>query len=201
MNDISHHAMTVADDGGDQARGLIAAAGALLPAKIPANLAELLFGRTAPEDLLTYSAADLARLAEDAWEFLAERQPGSPKMRVQSPRDGDRLSGISVIEIVNDDKPFLLDSTMDELTELGLEVRLVAHPMLRVARDPAGRAHRACRRGRPRELHPHPCRADRRRGAQGQDPERARRGADRGAARGRRLEADARPRRARSSPT
>jgi glutamate dehydrogenase len=138
MNDTSHHAMTVIDDGGDQARGLIAAAGALLPAKIPASFAELLFGRTASEDLLACSAADLARLAQGAWEFLAERQPGSPKMRVQSP--GDRLGDISVIEIVNDDKPFLLDSTMDELTELGVEVRLVAHPVLRVARDPAGRA-------------------------------------------------------------
>src|SRR5262249_45296195 len=122
----------------DKARSLIAAAGAQLPAGIPANFAELLFGRTAPEDLLACSAADLARLAQDAWEFFAERQPGRPKMRVQSP--GDRLSSISVIEIVNDDKPFLLDSTMDELTELGVEVRLVAHPVLRVVRDPAGRA-------------------------------------------------------------
>src|SRR4051794_1712541 len=124
MDDISHHAITVGDDG-DGARALIAAAGALLPANIPADLAELLFARTVPEDLLAHSAADLARLAEDAWEFLAERQPGSPKMRVQSPRGGDRLGDISVIEIVNDDKPFLLDSTMDALAELGVDVRLV----------------------------------------------------------------------------
>jgi len=140
MNDTGHHLMTVADDGGDQARNLIAAAGALLPAGTPANLAELLFARTAPEDLLAYSAADLAKLAHDAWAFLAERQPGSPKMRLVSPQDGDRLGGMSVIEMVNDDKPFLLDSTMDELAELGVEVRLVAHPVLRVARDDQGRA-------------------------------------------------------------
>src|SRR5262245_53775087 len=113
MNDTSHHATTVGDDGGDKARSLIAAARDLLPADIPANFAELLFDRTAPEDLLACSAADLARLAQEAWQFLAERQPGSPKVRVGSPRDGDRLGGISVIEIVNDDKPFLLDSTMD----------------------------------------------------------------------------------------
>jgi glutamate dehydrogenase len=138
MNDTSPLTMTVGDDS-DKARGLIAAAGALLPAAIPASFADLLFARTAPEDLLAYSAADLARLAQDAWEFLAERPPGSPKMRLQSPRDGDRLGAISVVELVNDDKPFLLDSTMDELTELGVEVRLVAHPVLRVARDPGGR--------------------------------------------------------------
>jgi glutamate dehydrogenase len=139
MNDIGHHPIAVADDGGDQARGLIAAAGALLPAKIPTNLAELLFGRTVPEDLLAYSAADLARLAQDAWEFLAEREPGSPKMELQSPGDRDRLGGIFVIAILNDDKPFLLDSTMDELTALGVDVRLVAHPVLGVAREPGGR--------------------------------------------------------------
>jgi glutamate dehydrogenase len=140
MNDISHHAVTVGDDGGDKARSLIESTGALLPADMPVEFIDLLFGRTAPEDLLAYPAADLARLAQEAWKFLVERQPGSPKMRVQSPDGGERLGGISVIEIVNDDKPFLLDSTMDELTARGLDVRLVAHPVLRVARDPAGRA-------------------------------------------------------------
>ena len=139
MNDVTPLPVTGTDDGGDKARGLITAASALLPAEVPADFAEQLFGRTAPEDLLAYSARDLATLAQDAWGFLAERKPGSAKIRLQSPRDGDRLGAISVIEVVNDDKPFLLDSTMGELTALGLEVRLVAHPVLGVSRDPLGR--------------------------------------------------------------
>jgi glutamate dehydrogenase len=44
-----------------------------------------------------------------------------------------------VLEIVNDDMPFLVDSVLGELTERGLEVRLVVHPVFSVGRDAAGR--------------------------------------------------------------
>src|SRR5690349_15235111 len=118
MNDMTPLPVTLPDDGSDKARGLITGAGALLPPGVPTDFVDRLFGRTAPEDLVAYSARDLARLAQDAWGFLAERKLGAAKIRLQSPRDGDRIGDISVIEIINDDKPFLLDSTMGELTEL-----------------------------------------------------------------------------------
>ena len=44
-----------------------------------------------------------------------------------------------MIEIVNDDMPFLLDSVMGELAERGVEARLVVHPVFTVTRDPSGR--------------------------------------------------------------
>ena len=131
--------LAVGDDGGERARNLIAAAGALLPAPIPSELTQRLFGRTAPEDVLAYTAGDLALLARQAWGLLAERKPGEVKMRLQSPRGGDRTGAISVLEIINDDKPFLLDSTMGALATLGVGVRLVAHPVLGVARGADGR--------------------------------------------------------------
>ena len=131
--------MTVTpDDSGDKARQLIAAAGPLLGDGAPPDFAERLFGRVAPEDLVAYEASDLARLARNAWTFLAERKPGTVKIRLTPPFDSNRLDAISVIEIINDDKPFLLDSTMGELTDLGVEVRLVAHPVLTVERAPDG---------------------------------------------------------------
>ena len=46
---------------------------------------------------------------------------------------------MTVIDIVNDDMPFLVDSVMGELAERRLEVRLVAHPVLGIARDSAGK--------------------------------------------------------------
>jgi glutamate dehydrogenase len=97
----------------------------------------LLFGRAAPEDLVSYDKNELAALARDAWAFLSARKPGAPKIRIVSPpaTAGDRLSSISVIEVVNDDMPFLVDSVMGELTERGLDIRLVAHPILSVERD------------------------------------------------------------------
>ena len=41
----------------------------------------------------------------------------------------------SVVEVVNDDMPFLLDSVMGELADRRLDVRLVAHPVLGVKRE------------------------------------------------------------------
>ena len=69
------------------------------------------------------------------------RKPGEPKIRVESPdaAQGDSPKSISVIDIVNDDMPFLVDSAMAELADRGLPARLVVHPILAVTRDKSGR--------------------------------------------------------------
>src|SRR5262245_39166249 len=106
----------------------------------PKDLARRLFERVAPEDLERYSPQELAHLAADTWDFLAVRPPGGPKLRFTSPPTtaGDRLKTISVIEIVNDDMPFLVDSVMSELAAQNLDVLLVAHPVLLIAHDLCG---------------------------------------------------------------
>jgi glutamate dehydrogenase len=102
----------------------------------PGNFAALLFGRVVPEDLIAYEPSELAALAREAYAFLATRKTGAPKIRFDNPSaEGDRLKSISVVEIVNDDMPFLLDSVMGELTRRGLVPVLVAHPILTVMRD------------------------------------------------------------------
>src|SRR6188472_78626 len=125
------------------ARARIDAAAKLLRSdkgNVPADFAALLFRRAAPEDLVGYDASELAVLAREAWAFLAVRKPGTPKIRFEHPaQDGGHLKSVSVIEIVNDDMPFLVDSVMAELTERGLAPRLVVHPILAVARDKTGK--------------------------------------------------------------
>src|SRR4051812_1765846 len=130
--------------GGEQhaARVRIDAADKLLRRKDDAlsGFAALLFGDVVPEDLVAYEPAELAALAREALTFLATRKAGAAKVRFDTPApEGDRLKSIAVIEIVNDDMPFLLDSVMGELTRLGVAPRLVAHPILVVKRDKAGR--------------------------------------------------------------
>ena len=62
------------------------------------------------------------------------------KIRLAAPESAtDRLKDISVLEIINDDMPFLVDSVLGELADRGVEVLLVAHPVISVTRDPAGR--------------------------------------------------------------
>lgn len=105
-------------------------------ADIPADFVAQLYARAVPEDVLRFGAADLADLAERAFDFLEQRVPGTPKIRCETVRlkeSGERKA-VTVVEIVNDDMPFLLDSVMGELADHRVEVRLVAHPVLDVKR-------------------------------------------------------------------
>src|SRR5262249_36489138 len=96
--------------------------------------------RAVPEDVVRYNAREVADLAESAWAFMAERQPGAPKVRFEQPTTtGERLKTVSVLEIVNDDMPFLVDSVLGALAEQGVEIRLVVHPFFSVEPDPSGR--------------------------------------------------------------
>src|SRR5262249_50676852 len=95
-----------------------------------------LYGRAVPEDLIQYSANDLTALAARAYDFIADRAPGVPKIRCETVAlaSSGEHTAISVVEIVNDDMPFLVDSVMGEIADRRLDVRLVAHPMFAVQR-------------------------------------------------------------------
>ena len=106
-------------------------------ADIPADFVARLYSRVVPEDVVRYGAADLADLAKQAFDFLEQRTPGAPKIRCETValKASGESQAVTVIEIVNDDMPFLLDSVMGELADRGVEVRLVAHPVIGVQRD------------------------------------------------------------------
>ena len=91
-----------------------------------ANLSTLLFARAAPEDVAGFSPQTLAGLVNDAQSFLARpRRIGSPAVRVFNPDEAafPQLADLTIIEAVNDDMPFLLDSTLAELADAGLDIR------------------------------------------------------------------------------
>ena len=93
------------------------------------------------DDLAERTAEDLWGAVLSHWQFGAQRVPGKPKVRVFSPSVvvngwGSRHS---VIEIVNDDMPFLVDSTIMEIKRQGLTLHLVVHPIFSVQRDADGR--------------------------------------------------------------
>ncbi len=125
----------------ERARTAIARAALSAGGAMPQNFPEQLFGRVAPEDVMRYAPDDLAMLAAQAWDFLARRAPNVPKVRcdlVKLSASGGETA-VTVVEIVNDDMPFLVDSAMGELGERGAAIRLVAHPVFGVERDAAGR--------------------------------------------------------------
>ena len=107
----------------------------------PVALASDLFARVNAEDKKAYTPADIAGLARSAVSLLARRPPGRHEIRL-SDFDLSDLAGrdraITLVEIVNDDMPFLVDSVLGELRDFGAEVRLVAHPVVSVTRDQRG---------------------------------------------------------------
>ena len=127
------------------AEALIAAAAAILRGlnpDVPHDFVAALFSHAEPEDLMHFDPRALASLAGQAWSLLAVRTAGTPRIRLDppSPAVGPRgRRDDSVLQIVNDDMPFLLDSVLGELSERGVEVRFVVHPVLCVIRDGAGR--------------------------------------------------------------
>jgi glutamate dehydrogenase len=78
--------------------------------------------------------AELASLVDDAMAFLQEKPIGAPKVAIR-PLGGNR----AVIEILNQDMPFLMDSIAAELHTRGLAIDLVLHPLIKCARTPDGR--------------------------------------------------------------
>ncbi|WP_144871629.1 NAD-glutamate dehydrogenase domain-containing protein, partial [Hyella patelloides] len=105
------------------------------------KFAAALFREGAAEDLVTYSAAELATIARDTFERMADRRSGQAFVRVFNPKpvSGDGvLSDVSAVEIVNDNMPFLVDSVMSELQGASVDLRLVLHPVLWVNRDANG---------------------------------------------------------------
>ncbi|MEX0752757.1 MAG: NAD-glutamate dehydrogenase, partial [Xanthobacteraceae bacterium] len=124
------------------ARQLLEQAGKILGAldgKIPKSFLPQLFARAAADDLIGHDPDTLAKLAQEAWAFMETRRPGAPKIRFDDLPGGAGGKPVSVIDIVNDDMPFLVDSVLSELAERALDIRLVVHPVFAVERDAGGR--------------------------------------------------------------
>ena len=101
----------------------------------------LFYRRATAADLVESPAQDLCDAALSLWKFAERRKPGAPKVRVFNPRaagHGWRCSH-TVVEIVNDDMPFLVDSIAADFDRKGHAVHLVIHPIVRVRRDAGGR--------------------------------------------------------------
>ncbi|MCW9003027.1 MAG: NAD-glutamate dehydrogenase [Rhodospirillales bacterium] len=92
----------------------------------------LFYGKVPPWDLEGYSAGDLFGAAASFWKFVAKRTAGTARVRVYNPNIDEYgwTSDHTVIEVVNDDMPFLVDSVTAALSRLDLAVHLVIHPVL-----------------------------------------------------------------------
>ncbi|HEX5767864.1 MAG TPA: NAD-glutamate dehydrogenase, partial [Burkholderiales bacterium] len=100
----------------------------------------LYYAEVDPEELSARVDADLKGAAVAHLAFARRYSAGTAKARVYNPvRERDGWSSThTVVEIVNDDMPFLVDSVAMEVNRQGLTLHLLVHPVLRVVRDASG---------------------------------------------------------------
>ncbi|HEX2253645.1 MAG TPA: NAD-glutamate dehydrogenase [Thermoanaerobaculia bacterium] len=99
-----------------------------------------LFGSVTADDVLTTEEDDLAGVALSLWHLAAERRPGQAEVRVFNPGSEHGWSTPhTVVQIVNDDMPFLVSSVTAALSRQNHDLHLVLHPVLPVRRDARGR--------------------------------------------------------------
>ncbi|MFD1718737.1 NAD-glutamate dehydrogenase [Georgenia deserti] len=93
------------------------------------------------EDLLAQEPRDLLGAALAHRAAAEVRAPGEAVVNVFTPAPDEHgwSTGQTVVEIVTDDMPFLVDSVINELGRQGLTVRLLVHPQPAVRRDLGGR--------------------------------------------------------------
>ncbi len=95
-------------------------------------------GRITADELGVRSAADWSALVLGALDFMRERQAGSAKVRVISPAAGERGTTRTLVEVVTDDAPFLVDSVGMAIGNAGLRIHSIIHPVFRVVRNAQG---------------------------------------------------------------
>ncbi len=105
-----------------------------------ADLIRLYYRYIPPEEVNDTDPVDLVGAVRSHRDLAARRVPGRPAVRVFNPdsdTDGWRTAG-TVVQLVTDDMPYLVESVTAELVRVGLQVHRVVHPIVVVSRDVTG---------------------------------------------------------------
>ncbi|NHA69530.1 NAD-glutamate dehydrogenase [Phycicoccus flavus] len=113
--------------------------------------------RHIPLDELTSRTPDTFAGAAHSHLRLAEERPeGTANVRVYNPStEADGWSNPrTIIQVVTDDMPFLVDSVTGALVQDGVDIHLIIHPQLVVTRDAQGRLQKVENRDITKDFRP-----------------------------------------------
>ncbi|MER6104279.1 NAD-glutamate dehydrogenase [Streptomyces sp. NPDC001832] len=96
---------------------------------------------TAPEDIAGRDPVDVFGAASSHYRLAETRPQGTANVRVHTPtvEENGWTCSHSVVEVVTDDMPFLVDSVTNELSRQGRGIHVVIHPQVVVRRDVTGK--------------------------------------------------------------
>ncbi len=121
---------------------VLAAIKAALPAAQQAHgvsFAQAFYARLPQEELEIRPVGYWAGVALDWLTFAQNRAAGQARIRVFNPEAGAAFdNGHTVIEIIHDDMPFLVDSVSMVLAQNNITMHVIVHPVIAIGRDAAG---------------------------------------------------------------
>lgn len=102
-----------------------------------AAFAKIYYSTVAAEDLLRWRLDDLYGATLSSWEYLQKLLPGQPKVRVFNPgfEAHGWQSAHTVVQVLSDDLPFILDSLRVELNHRNLGIHAVHNAVFSLKRD------------------------------------------------------------------
>ncbi|MEH6825132.1 MAG: NAD-glutamate dehydrogenase [Motiliproteus sp.] len=130
----------------------------LFSAKLESSVAEevsrfsRLYYHVTPADELEERRLDnLYGATLSCWHFIQQLDPGTAKLRVFNPdvEQHGWHSNHTVIEVLNSDMPFLVDSVRMELNRQGLSIHAIHNAIVNVKRDGDGQLLRVIERDQP----------------------------------------------------
>ncbi len=122
----------------------IEAAAADQDKKLSVDLSHVLLEKASVGFLSLFDTEDLAAIARSSLRFVDRRRKKEVKLRVYNPTPGRHgwKADFTVVEILLQDRPFIVDSMRGCLGSLGLELVDFLHPVIRVGRDGTGKLER-----------------------------------------------------------
>jgi glutamate dehydrogenase len=111
------------------------------PHDVVEQLLKAYYRHVAPEDVTDRSDVDLYGALASHYRLAGSRPQGTAQVRAFTPsttEHGWSAGGHSVVEVVTDDMPFLVDSLTMELNRQQRDVHAVIHPQFDVVRDITG---------------------------------------------------------------
>ena len=121
-----------------QANRLLKKIDETLPKKASKDLrafAKQFYAKTPVADLENLAPKNAVEIVQEAYQVMAQRKKGQIKTDITT----DKATGRTILTLLNDDMPFLVDSITSALSRYSISPLSVIHPILTVARDAKGK--------------------------------------------------------------
>jgi len=108
--------------------------------ELAGRFAEQYYQHSTAEDLQEHSIDNLYGAVLSLWKLAALRQPLKSLIRIYNPNFDEHgwQTTHTVVEIITDDMPFLVDSLSMVLVQSNMAIHLLIHPMITVVRGEGG---------------------------------------------------------------